>query len=50
MHERVDTMKLDECFINNHDMSKFYEWTNISMAKYAAGENITLLTRFRKNT
>ena len=34
MHRRVDTVKLDTCFINSHDMSRFYECTKISMAKH----------------
>ena len=47
---RLDTIKLDEDFANSHDMSRFHEWTKISLGKCTVEDNITMLTRFRIET
>ena len=48
MHGKVVTIKLDKETINSHDVSRFYEWDNISSAKYSAGNNISVLTSLRR--
>ena len=42
-HRRIDATYLDEDCISSHYASRFYEWSKISMAKHATGDNLTLL-------
>lgn len=44
---KLDSMKLDEKTINSHDMSRFYEYANISVTKYVANINTSFWTRLR---
>ena len=50
MHGNIDTTELNEDCMCGHDASKFYEWVKIHMAKHEAGDNLTLLKRFRRCT
>ena len=50
MHSRIDATNFDENFICGHDVTIFYEWVNVHVAKHVTGDKSTLLKRFRRST
>ena len=42
-------IKLDKETIKYHELSRFYEWWKIEIAKHVAGTNTPLLTKFRRD-
>ena len=42
-HGDIDTTELSEDCMRGGDTSNLYEWANVSMAKHAAGDNISQL-------
>ena len=50
MHVRIDATDSDEDWIFGYDASRFCEWAKIAIAKHVAGDNLSLLKKFKRDT